>query len=113
MANDFDDLLKWPGSFRAAESNVLGEYQDFNPKVVIPLQDYPNSPEKGSLLQEDKSTDGWIHLIRRSGSDKDRAYCGWRSVSHVFRVKIDEDHHKLLEEPWSLYARMHSQTTDI
>lgn len=94
-----DDLLKRQGSFRAAEFNQLGEHQHFDPQVVIPLHYHPNSPEEGSLLQQDQPS-----VERQSGTDRDRSRCGYGSFSEVFRVKIDEDQHKLSEVLGSLFT---------
>ncbi|KAL8921395.1 MAG: hypothetical protein Q9208_005721 [Pyrenodesmia sp. 3 TL-2023] len=105
--HDFDDLLKRQASFRAAEFNHLGEHQDFDQKVVIPMHYCPTSEGEESLLQEDRPSDGWVRDARNSGtdpSDKYRSRCGWGSVSEVFRVKIDEDHHKLSEDKTAAFA---------
>ncbi|KAL8754987.1 MAG: hypothetical protein Q9184_004937, partial [Pyrenodesmia sp. 2 TL-2023] len=105
--HDFDDLLKRQGSFRAAEFNHLGEHQDFDQKVVIPMHYCPTSEGEESLLQEDRPSEGWVRDARHSEtdpSDKYRSRCGWGSVSEVFRVKIDEDHHKLSEDKTAAFA---------
>ncbi|KAL8897538.1 MAG: hypothetical protein Q9207_007169 [Kuettlingeria erythrocarpa] len=99
-----DRFANWQGSFRAAEFNLLGVHQDFDAKVVVLLHYYPSSPEEGSLLQEDHPSDGWVRDTRQSGTDKDRSCCGYGSASRVFRVKIDEDQHKLSEDKTVAFA---------
>lgn len=109
---NFENLLHWQGSFRAAEFIGCGTHQDLQHGVVVPVYYFPKTEDEDSILQEDHSTGGsapenpkqpltWLEA-------KDKSRCGSGAFSEVFRVKIDTDHHGL-EEVSDQYPPAHNR----
>ena len=97
-AADFETLLDRQGGFFAAQFDHIGEHQDFDPRVVIPIHFFPVDEDEIDFVKEGRKKD--MEYDRPYAFDswhpeKRKAWCGSGSYSNVYRVRIDPDHHKL------------------
>ncbi|KAL8881298.1 MAG: hypothetical protein Q9198_001477 [Flavoplaca austrocitrina] len=100
----YKNFLKWQGSFRAAEFNTPGEHQDLHDKVVVPLQYYPKTQHEDGIFQESPSTSGFVQEELAKPKVKERSRCGSGAFSDVYRVKLDQDHHRLSDDRTKPFA---------
>lgn len=87
-APDFDNLVERQGGFRTANFDTVGQHQDFDPNVVIPIHYQPVDSNEDEFAKEGRRRDlenqlsGAYHEIL---SPKAKACCG--SVSIYLRLR--------------------------
>lgn len=97
---DFANLLSMRGCFTAARFENVGEHQDFDNSVVIPIHFVPIGEGQGKMMKAGCQRDlenGIGNPSRVTDVAKQSACCGSGAYSNVYRVRIDPDHHRLLK----------------
>lgn len=99
-APDFSTLLNNRGCFTPARFDNTGEHQDLDHNVVIPIHFVPVDEGQDDIMRAgrrrdlEKATESSTRVIDDAKKD---ACCGSGAYSNVYRVRIDPDHHELLE----------------
>ena len=97
-APDFRTFLTNRGCFTPARFDIIGEHQDFQQHDVIPIhfiaveKDQDEVMRAGRQKDLEKSKEGTTRVIDDA---RQSACCGSGGYSHVYRVRIDPDHHRL------------------
>ena len=97
-AADFETLLDKQGGFFAARFDHIGEHQDFDSRVVIPIHFFPVDEDEIDFVKEGRRRDMEYdrpYAFNSWHSEKRKAWCGSGTSSNVYRVRIDPDHHRL------------------
>ena len=97
-AADFETLLDRQGGFFAAQFDHIGEHQDFDSRIVIPIHYFPVDEDEIDFVKEGRKNDleyDRPYAFDSWHSEKRKAWCGSGAYSNVYRVRIDSDHHKL------------------
>ena len=97
-AADFETLLDKQGGFFAAQFDHVGEHQEFDSRVVIPIHFFPVDEDEIDFVKEGRRRDMEYdrpYAFDSWHSEKRKAWCGSGSYSNVYRVRIDPDHHRL------------------
>ena len=97
-AADFETLLDKQGGFFAAQFDHVGEHQDFDARVVIPIHFFPVDEDEIDFVKEGRKKDMEYerpYAYDSWHSEKRKAWCGSGTSSNVYRVRIDPDHHRL------------------
>ena len=97
-AVDFETLLDRQGGFFAARFDHIGEHQDFDSRVVIPIHFFPVNEDEIDFVKEGRRKDMEYdrpYALDSLDSEKRKAWCGSGAFSNVYRVRIDPDHHRL------------------
>lgn len=83
-APDFDNLVEKQGGFRTANFDTVGQHQEFDPNVVIPIHYQPVDSNEDTFAKEGRKRDlenKTSGAYRDTYSPKARACCGSVSVS--------------------------------
>lgn len=97
-AADFEILLDKQGGFSAAQFDHIGEHQDFDSRVVIPIHFFPVDEDEIEFVKEGRKKDmeyDTPFAFHSWHSEKRKAWCGSGTSSNVYRVRLDPDHHRL------------------
>jgi hypothetical protein len=94
---EFDAFIDRQGAYSAARFNKVGDHQDFDHHVVIPIHFCPRDGKPIDLASDmDTGSDGGTrNAYDRQATAKDKALCGSGAYSSVFRVRLHPDHHAL------------------
>lgn len=93
----FDAFIDRQGAYSAARFNKVGDHQDFDHHVVIPIHFCPKDGKPTDLASDmDTGSDGGTrNAYGRQATAKDKALCGSGAYSSVFRVRLHPNHHAL------------------
>jgi hypothetical protein len=93
---DFGTLVDRQGGFVAARFDTVGEHQNFEYRIVIPMQYWPVNKDEDAFVTKGRANDvEYDRLCAEKNSVKQNACCGQGAYSTVYRVRIDPDHHRL------------------
>lgn len=105
--SNYDNLVSWQKSFRAAEFLKIGQHQDLDTEQVLPYQYCPITPEEARILQggtTSESPEIPVGVTISDPSDMVKARCGIGAHSKVFRIRMNPDHHKLTVDKNAMLA---------
>lgn len=99
-AVNFSALLDNRGCFTPARFDNIGEHQDLDHNVVIPIHFVPVDEDQDEIMRAGRRRD--LEKVTESSTRviddaKQVACCGSGAYSNVYRVRIDPDHHELLK----------------
>ncbi|KAL2047079.1 hypothetical protein N7G274_001098 [Stereocaulon virgatum] len=117
----FDAFIDRQGAYLAARFNKVGEHQDFDHHVVIPIHFCPKDVKPTDLASDmdTRSDGGNRNAYGRQATAKDRALCGSGAYSSVFRVRLHPNHHALSLDKDAYFAlkefrhRPHANNSDF
>ena len=94
---NFHTLLSTRGSFQPARFDTVGEHQNFHNSVVMPINYIPVEENQDDVMKTGRRRDLESGEGDSSRATDDPTCCGSGAYSEVYRVRIDPDHHRLLQ----------------
>ncbi|KAL8716044.1 MAG: hypothetical protein Q9225_006276 [Loekoesia sp. 1 TL-2023] len=94
-SSNFENLLRWQWSFRAASFLTLGQHLDLPQKVIVPVSFSPIAEDENSFFHRTGQENVSGIEAQSLEQDRERSRYG-RSLGHnTFRVTLDQSHRHL------------------